>query len=250
MDKEYISQEKFIKLLENTIEAELQKPSEETDMKAVLECEHLINALMGNEHVYTSEEAEKYFAKIKEKKATKKTVHIFSKKALVASVAVFVMFLGAFTVYATSPVVREFIHKTLNLDVGNSFEEEGITYTNSGKDIKYNNIEELLNNEGLNIKYPKYVPYDSSIKIINYAETEETIYFTFDNNKIQFTINLENSLNDSSIKNAEKLTINNLDIYIFSKNSCFIAYAIINNDLYTIQCDSKEELLNIINSIK
>ena len=250
MDKEYISQEKFIKLLEDTIESELQKPSEETDMKAVLECEHLINAFMGNEHVYTSEEAEKYFAKIKEKKATKKTVHIFSKRALVASVAVFVMFLGAFTVYATSPVVREFIHKTLNLDVGNSLDENDITYIHAGKNVQYDNIEELIEKENLEIKYPEYIPYDSKVNEIRYIETENNIYFAYSDTRVQFTIEKNSTINEDRIINSEKLIINNLDIYIFSKYSCFIAYAIINNDLYTIQCDSKEELLNIINSIK
>ena len=250
MDKEYISQEKFIKLLENTIESELQKPSEETDMKAVLECEHLINALMGNEHVYTSEEAEKYFAKIKEKKATKKTVHIFSKRALVASVAVFVMFLGAFTVYATSPVVREFIHKTLNLDVGNSFEEEGITYIFLGQSYRYENIDTLLESENLNIKYPKYLPYDAKIEKVSSVAEENTMYFTFNNDKIQFTIAKNSTIDENFIKNSDVITINDLCFYINERKTCFVAYASINNDLYTLQCDSKEELLKMINSIE
>ena len=250
MDKEYISQEKFIKLLEETIESELQKPSEETDMKAVLECEHLINALMGNEHVYTSEEAEKYFAKIKEKEAKKPSFCIFSKRALVASVAAFVMFLGAFTVYATSPVVRDFIHKTLNLDVGNSFEEDDITYIHAGKNVQYDNIEDILEKENLDIRYPRYFPYNATITEVGYIESGNKIFFTFNKNQIQFTIKKNASLSDGLIKNAEKISINNFNYYINSKDTFFIAYAIINNDLYTIQCDSKEELLNIINSIK
>ena len=250
MDKEYISQEKFIKLLEETIESELQKPSEETDMKAVLECEHLINALMGNEHVYTSEEAEKYFAKIKEKKATKKTVHIFSKRTLVASVAVFVMFLGAFTVYATSPVVREFIHKTLNLDIGKSFDEDDVTYVLLGQNYRYENIETLLESENLDIKYPKYIPYDARIEKISSVAEENTLYFSFNNDKIQFTIMKDQSLSEGLIKNAERIIANKYSFYINSRRTCFVAYASINNDLYTLQCDSKEELLKMINSIE
>ena len=250
MDKEYISQEKFIKLLEETIESELQKPSEETDMKAVLECEHLINALMGNEHVYTSEEAEKYFAKIKKKKATKKTVHIFSKRTLVASVAVFVMFLGAFTVYATSPVVREFIHKTLNLDVGNSFEEDDITYIHAGKNVQYDNIEDILEKENLDIRYPRYFPYNATIKEVGYIESENKIFFTFNKNQIQFTIKKNTTIDENFIKNADTIIVKDLCFYINERKTCFVAYASINNDLYTLQCDSKEELLKMINSIE
>ncbi len=250
MDKEYISQEKFIKLLEDTIESELQKPSEETDMKAVLEYEHLINALMGNEHVYTSEEAEKYFAKIKEKKATKKTVHIFSKRALVASVAVFVMFLGAFTVYATSPVVREFIHKTLNLDVGKSFDEDDVTYVLLGQNYRYENIETLLESENLDIKYPKYLPYNATIKEVGHIESENKIYFTYSNSILQFTIKKNTTIDENFIKNAETIIVKDLCFYINERKTCFVAYASINNDLYTLQCDSKEELLKMINSIE
>lgn len=250
MTEQHMTKEELIEWLDNAIDTETQKPTNEIDIEFVNECEKLINILMGNYQEYTDEDAENYFAEIKKKKAKKNTFSIRSKKVLAASVAIIVIFLGGFTVYASSPVVREFIHKTLNFNIGNSFLEDGITYINSGKGTKYKNIEDLIHNEGLTIKYPKYLPYDSIIKEIRYIENDRTIYFTFDDDRIQFSIIRDQQLSEGLIENAELTIVNNYSICIYSRTTCFVAYTIINNDLYTLQCDSKEELLNMINSIE
>lgn len=251
MTEKHITKNELIQLLGEAIDAELEKPTEETDMDFVTECEHMINALMGNEHVYTDEDAEKYFAEIKKKeKAKKNTFSIRSKKVLAASIAVFIIFIGGFTVYAASPVVRDFIHSALNLDIGQFVEEDGITYINSGTNIKYENIEELIENEKLDIKYPKYIPYNATIKKISYIEEDKNVYFTFSDDRIQFTIKKNSYLSDSFIKNAQKTTIGNWEFYITSKNIGFMSCVIISDDLYTLQCDSEDELIKMINSIE
>ena len=246
-----MTKEELIEWLDNAIEIETKKPTNEIDMDFVTECEQLINVLMGNYHEYTDEDAERYLAEIeKREKAKKNTFFIRSKKALAASVAVFIIFLGGFAVYASSPVVREFIHNVLNLDMGQGLEQDGITYVFLGQSFRYKNIETLLESENLNIKYPTNIPYNAYIKKVRYIETEENIYFTFSDERIQFTISKNKELSIGLIQNAETVTIDNLIFYINSKNNCFIAYSIINSDLYTLQCDSKEELIKMIKSIE
>ena len=134
MTDKYITKEKLIQLLDDAIENEIQKPTEETDMEFVTECEHLINTLMGNEHEYTNEDAERYFAEImKKKKAKKNTFFIQSKKVIAASIAIFFIFLSGLTLYAFNPTVRDLILKTLNLEIGQTISEGGVTYEYKGK---------------------------------------------------------------------------------------------------------------------
>ena len=241
----------LIEWLDNEIETEMQKPTEEIDMEYVNECEQLIDILMDNYHEYTDEDAEKYFAELEKKKNAKKTnVLIRSKKILAASIAILIIFLGGFTIYASSPVVKDIINKVLGLNVGQSLENENITYTNNGKTLIYGSIEDLVESEDLSIVYPVKISYNASIELISYTESDNSITFAFDDKRIQFIIKKNTVLDESRLKNAEKVLIKNYTFFLVSKDSIYLAYSIINNDFYSLQCDSKEELLNMINSFK
>lgn len=246
-----MTKEELIEWLDNAIEIETQKPTNEIDMEFVNECEKTINILMGNYHEYTDEDAKKYFAEITKKNAAKeKPFFIRSKKFIAASVAVILIFLGGFTVYASSPVVKDWVHKVLNFDIGQAVEEDGITYIFSGETIDYKNIEDLITNECLGIKYPKTIPYNATIERILYTEADDSLYFAFSDDRIQFSIEFNTDLNEGLTKNSEKIIVNDFVFFLNSKNTIHIAYSVINNNLYTLQCDSKEELLNMINNLK
>lgn len=241
----------LIEWLDNEIETEMQKPTEEIDMEFVNECEQLIDILMDNYHEYTDEDAEKFFAELEKKKNAKKTnVFMRSKKILAASIAILIIFLGGFTIYASSPVVREYFREVLNFNIGESFTRDGFTYTHAGKTNVYTDIDELIENEALDIKYPKYLPYNSTIEKIGYIENDKTIYFTFSNIAVAYTIQFKTPLLEGHVKYAEKITVNNIDFYLNEKSTSIVAYSNINGDLYTLQCPTKEELIKMINSIE
>ena len=247
MTDKYITKEKLIQLLDDAIENEIQKPTEETDMEFVTECEHLINALMGNEHEYTNEDAERYFAEIMKKKNVKKnTIFIQSKRVIAASIAVFII-LGGITLYAFNPTVRDLILKTLNLEIGQTISEGGVTYEYKGKSTSYNTIEELLKEKNLNIVYPTQCAYDAQITRIIRTESNDITIFNFSNATIELIISHNSTISTSIFENAE-IVSNNYTFFITSKSEHYTAYTIINGDLYTIKCDTKENLLLMINS--
>ena len=142
-----------------------------------------------------------------------------------------------------------FVVATFNMYL-NSFEEDDITYIHAGKNVQYDNIEDILEKENLDIRYPRYFPYNATIKEVGYIESENKIFFTFNKNQIQFTIKKNTTIDENFIKNADTIIVKDLCFYINERKTCFVAYASINNDLYTLQCDSKEELLKMINSIE
>lgn len=246
-----MTREELIEWLDNAIAIEEQKPIEETDMEFINKCEKLISILMGNYHEYTDEDAKDYFEMITKKESPQRKKFFFGiKKVLAASIAILIIFLGGFTIYASSPVVKDIINKVLGLNVGQSLENENITYTNNGKTLIYGSIEDLVESEDLSIVYPVKISYNASIELISYTESDNSITFTFDDKRIQFIIKKNTVLDESRLKNAEKVLIKNYTFFLVSKDSIYLAYSIINNDFYSLQCDSKEELLNMINSFK
>lgn len=246
-----MTREELIEWLDNAIAIEEQKPIEETDMEFINKCEKLISILMGNYHEYTDEDAKDYFEMITKKESPQRKKFFFGiKKVLAASIAILIIFLGGFTVYASSPVVKDIINRVLSLNVGQSLENENITYTYEGKSLIYDNIEDLVEIENLGIVYPDKIPYNAHVKLISYTKSNNRITFTFNDKRIQFTVEKNVDLDESRFKNTDKVSIKNYTFFVASKGSMYLAYSIINNDLYSLQCDSKEELLNMINSFK
>ena len=246
-----MTREELIEWLDNAIAIEEQKPIEETDMEFINKCEKLISILMGNYHEYTDEDAKDYFEMITKKESPQRKKFFFGiKKVLAASIAILIIFLGGFTIYASSPVVREYFREVLNFNIGESFTQDGFTYTHAGKTNVYTDIDELIENEALDIKYPKYLPYNSTIEKISYIENDKTIYFTFSNIAVAYTIQFKTPLLEGHVKYAEKITVNNIDFYLNEISTSIVAYSNINGDLYTLQCPTKEELIKIINSIE
>ena len=72
MTEQNMTPKELIEWLDNEIETEMQKPTEEIDMEYVNECEQLIDILMDNYHEYTDEDAENTLLNSKRRKTQKR----------------------------------------------------------------------------------------------------------------------------------------------------------------------------------
>lgn len=249
MTDNIISREEFINLLDEIIEDEMQKPLNEIDMEIVTACEHLINALMGNEHEYTDEDAEKYFAEITRKHREKKNpFFIRSKRILAASVAVFIIFFGGIAFCAFNPTVKDMILNVLELNVGDSVYDNGITYIYMGQSRNYNSIEELVLVENLNILYPRELPDNVSVKSIYITENRDETTITYTDYSIGIIIT--HNYESTKLPIDSEYFINNIKYSIIEKEDCYMAYAIINQDLYSIRSNNEETLYQLIKSLE
>lgn len=249
MTDRYITKEELIQLLDDAIESEIAKPTEETDMEFVTECEHLINMLMGNEHVYTDKDADRYFKEITKKRETKKIpLFIRSKGFLAASIAVFIFFLSGITLYAFNPAVRETILKTLDLNIGASINDVGITYKYMGRSVKYESIEELMNAEKITIHYPKELPDGVSIENIYSTEKRDvtTVLYTDPTIGVFITHNVKSD----KLPDGEEYSVNNRRYIISDNQDRYEAYTIIDNDLYSVRSTDRDILFMLINSLE
>ena len=114
--------------------------------------------------------------------------------------------------------------------------------------IKYNSIDDLISAEGLNIFYPNTFAYDAKILKVLRDESENSTTFIFDNKNLNFGISHNISINLDQYTEADLYEYNNQIFYIFDSVDESIAYSLINEDLYTLGCKSKDQLIIMINS--
>ena len=246
-----MTQEELLKWLAEAIHTETDKPENEIDWDFVEECENLMNALYGDTPYYTKEEAEKRIAQIIGKEPeTQKTGSKLNKKTIIALILAATLFCTGLGVFAASPL-KDMLLKAVDLNYGESFNDGTVTYVNGGRSIEYNSVEELLEKENLNIRFPKKLPDGVKIEIINYSPEDQSVIITCNASSITFTIKKHSESELKLIDEIKASEISGYEVYFLEREEePFIwAYFLENDYVYIIRADSKDDLILIINNI-
>jgi hypothetical protein len=234
--------------------SEVQKPEEEIDWEYVKLCEILLSSFLPQRKlskwgikkrvnlILNRRASGSSF--LEENKA--KPVSYKFKPAFVALIAAVVLMLSCVTVCATT-TFDENILKALNLGLNQSFEDEGITYIYGGKSVNYKTIDEFLDSENISICYPEKIAYNAKLLKIHRDETISYTIFVFDDPRISFEIHHETQPDPAQFDDAEIVNFKNYSFYILGETQD-VACAIINNDYYILQCEDKNQLLEMIYS--
>ena len=124
-----------------------------------------------------------------------------------------------------------------------------------GESLVYNNIEDFLEKENVNILYAEKFPDGINLKCVVFddIESKEKLIFTFDNPDFTYTVMLKERLPDEVVSNnTEIIKVNGIDCYIFDKTEVNIVqiYFEYNNDLYLLNYNNKQGLIEVIKNLK
>jgi hypothetical protein len=226
-----------LKLLGEIISYESAKPDDEADFDLIEDCEKMMCDLLEGSATLSDEEIRIRIEKVKQKtqvsKPKKKVHRGFSRVAAAALCAVLVLCISVCAVCVINPEIREGIMKAMGISVGESVDVNGITFVNNGDVTKYQEIETLLVENGLDIMYPQTLPENVWIEAI-YVTKQSTNMMTmiFSNNVglIDVYLNGENIV-DEIKENADKVAVANKEFYVKKVDNYWIA--LISDELYT-----------------
>lgn len=244
----------MIKWLGDAIRTETEKPFDDIDHDFVDECSCLLVELMGETAMMSDEEIAERMAKLNPSAVSavpKKSRSKLKRMWKIAIAAAVILCMGI-TVLAV-PALRVALMTALQLDVGESTEENGLTYIYNGVIQKYESIEELIENENLDISLPHIQSEILNLKEIIRVGESNTIVLRFDDPSVSYTIQLGNTDIASYILNSQKYSFNGYTTYVetkkLSKGLKYCAYTLINNDIHFVTVDNLETIELLINSI-
>ena len=270
MKNKYKKNYDAIKYLSVLSEKEIQKPVEEMDCDLILSCSEILLKLQGKKGSLTEKEIDEKVRKIsftessdnvKEFKVNKnvrtKTTQrrILLIAAVIAILVAILSFVSVAFEWNIIDSMKEKFGSVFNIPVGIEQVENGVTLINNGKNTKYKNIDELVENENINILLPNNLPNDIEIEklVISNDKATERITVIFSEEKLYFTVMLSCDMpKEVTEKYDKKITINFVDYYISyltDVDTTLIQFTH-NGNYYKITCNDMEILLDIIENLE
>ena len=267
MKNKYKNNADAIKYLSILRDREAEKPVEEMDCELIASTVELLLKLQGKKVSLTEKEIEEKVRKIsftessdnvKEFKVNKnvrtKTTQrrILLIAAVIAILVAILSFVSVAFEWDIHDIMKDKFGSVFNVPVGVEQHENGVTFTHDGKNVIYDSIEELSQEESLNILLPNNLP--NSIKINRvFVTNNTTIDINFSDENILFSVMLNQNLPEEATENYDKkITINSTDYYIstLSDAGTNIIQFSHNGNYYKITCNDMEILLNVIENLE
>ena len=263
--------QEFIRKLELLRDLEAEKPVEEMDVSLVMACVELILELRGETVNFTPEEVEEKVRKIPfvEETTTLNTpptsvkgrsTKVKSRKILLIAAIISILI----AIFAVSSIafewnifdeLKEKFGTVFNVPANQEMEMSGVTVGSNGKSTYYNNVEEALKNEGINVLYPTKLPDNTVLKRISfYTENKkEKVSFAFDNDVLRYTVVLNQALpDDIKMVADETKKVGMFECYIVNMpdiNSTQIYFEYKGNT-YESRYTNRQELIEILENLK
>ena len=254
MDSKKITRAEMIRRLAEIIEKETSKDFEDMDYDLVAECGELLDRLMGKRRRLSEREIRKKINLIKARvdPELKKTLRRRKlMKVLITAAAVMCM---SVTVLAI-PQIKIKLLQVLQLAVGESTNENEVTYIHSGQTKHYADIDSLIKTEDLNIL--SFEDSQGEIKITNIKSLDSVSITTvsFNDPEISCTISHnQNCLSENIVNESKEYVTPYFTAYIFSNNisekTIFNAYIYYDKDTYAIECPNLSTLYKVLDSLK
>ena len=270
MKNKYKNNADAVKYLSALCDKEVQKPVEEMDCELIESTVELLLKLQGKKVSLTEKEIEEKVRKIsftessdnvKEFKVNKnvrtKTTQrrILLIAAVIAILVAILSFVSVAFEWDIHNKMKEKFGSVFNVPVGVEQTENGITFTNNGKNIKYNSLDELTENEGINILLPYNLPNDIKIDriYITKDKTNTKINVTFSDENLFFLVILNSDIPDGNKEICqEKISLNSIDYYISTLTDVGMSIVEFSykGNYYTISSDDMQILLDIIENLE
>lgn len=263
--------QEFIKKLELLRDLEAEKPVEEMDVSLVKACVELILELRGETVNFTPEEVEEKVRKIPfvEETTTLNTppqsvkgrsTKVKSRKILLIAAIISILI----AIFAVSSIafdwnifdeLKEKFGTVFNVPANQEMEMSGITVGSNGKSKFYDNVEDALKSENIDVLYPAKLPENVTLnRILVYEENEkDKVSFAFSDEELQYTVILNQSLQDDIKSVASEVErINSINCYIITKPDIGITqiHFEYNGNAYKLIYNDKQELIEIIDNLK
>ena len=254
-NKNYTETEIMLGALDRVIREEMKKRPSKRDNKLIDECIVEMAKLKNVRTGYTEEEIGAIVEQI-EAKAAKKTERVPVRRKSVRRMAAVVcaaclIMAGSVAAVAWNPfeVMIEWIYNITNTPSGTVEKENGVTYTNHGNHIKYNNIQDLLENEKLKIYYPSVLPETIVITRVErlVIDKKDYVIIHFNDPDISFTIQFNESLN-LYMQDYEVIKTNETTFYLSKQDNKHIARCSIDSTTYYLESYSYQDVLLMINN--
>ena len=244
----------LIRWLGDTIRTETAKPFDEIDYDLVDECGNLLDELMGTSAVLSEEEIAVRAANVLPESvaAVRTQPKIKLRRFWKIAVAAAVVLCMAVTVMAV-PALRTMLISVLQLNLGESVEDGGITYINAGTQQRFATIEEVLENEDLSFVPPHIQSETLTLEKITLIDEVNTVYLSFSDPSISYEIWLDNTDITPYTSNSTEYTLNEYTTYVVIQESSetkkYFAYTLIDNDIHVIKSPSLETIELLISNI-
>lgn len=243
-----------LRQLHHVIDEEMRKPPEEQDEELISECIGTIAEIKGVKGSFSAEEIDEQIAIVKAKAAQEKAARQpkrIHKPMLIAACAALLVAVSMITVYAYPALRAWFVQMKQGMS-GTAEEIQGVMYEYMGESVIYNDIEDLLAAEGINICYPAELPEEVWIEEIVCVDINGSKLYSvgFNTTDIFFTIqtNRTSMLPSGAIKEEYPTAVGLF--YIQQIESGSKALGLINNSIYTITVSEDYNVKEILDSIK
>ena len=263
--------QEFIKKLELLRDLEAEKPVEEMDVSLVKACVELILELRGETVNFTPEEVEEKVRKIPfvEETATLNTTpesvkgrstKVNTHKILLIA-AIISILIAIFTISSIAfewnifDELKEKFGTVFNVPANQEMEMSGVTVGSNGKSKFYDNVEDALKSENIDVLYPAKLPENVTLnRILVYEENEkDKVSFAFSDEKLIYSITINEKIPSFVFSSYTEIkNINSFKCYFVEMNDLDLVqiYFENNNNLYMLKCSDKQELIEIINNLK
>lgn len=175
---------------------------------------------------------------------------IWKKVWLVAAIVALLVSAATMTASAFGFNVFDYFKEVIGLPVGEKVDKGTVTLINRGEVKEYSSIEELLSDESINILYPSSLPTNSqleSVKIVDDINGKQVIILT-NNPQINIVVFPNQKQTNNSFADCEMYLYNDKTFYINKELNA--AYFYFGDNFYSIQADSYENVILIIESLK
>lgn len=256
MQKLMLDKEAMIRYLGEVIDAEMAKPEEEIDLALVTECDLYLAELISDVEISPEQMAEN-MAKIKSMAGHTETTSVRIRKPIrvrriIAAVcAAILLIAGSITACSFIPALRDMFRGVLNLEQGESIDDEGVTYLYRGVTETYKDMAELVEKEKLGILYPHELPSELKIKTISaFGEGSPSSYMISFTDE-ETTISIRAGEIDTSMLTHCEPFVNDKEItsYIDTQDDTFISTTVHNGWTYYITANNKDHLMTILENL-
>ena len=235
--------------LERIIRAEEAKPEAERDLALIDDCIKEIAEIKGVKAEFSEEEVAQITDKlIQTAEKTKKRKRFVR---LVAGIAAMFVIVTGVTACAVNPALINWVTKIVRMPFGSIAEQNSITYNYQGMIERYDNIEELLTSNHLEIYYPAALPNNERINYVDVVVNNDKniVHFKFTTESIHYSVQLQYVSPLWEEEATSMIESNELLFSVYPREDYYISYTINDGNTYIIQTNSIQDMITVIGGL-
>ncbi len=246
--------QKIMEMLGDMISEECEKSDEDADYALIEKCSNLLVRMTKEDVDISQEKIKETFDRITNEKTntqTEKRKRFFGVRLAVATFCTAVLLV--FSVSAVCLIdenIRQGIFSVLGMDAGKTETIDGITFVSKGILREYDTVEVLLQNEKLDIMYPRQLPEGITLEKIHVPEQGMfPIDMVFNDPNYSMILYKPDAPEIAWGENEEQIII--CDKKTVTKNLADTWMALLYDDniTYCISCPSESTLMMLLQSM-